>query len=191
MRQRQTELITIIYRNTSLYQQFMYQSKSQLVPDLRRKIKQSSHLLDVTAKMVHLSNLIYFGPAAQIGPRPPLFFEVSRRHTIRHTYKHTRQVSSERVTSLSQRPVPGDEHPCSCIIRTRNLRNHVATELCLRQHGHRATPPVSYVPIFIACETSHYVISSFFISVSSACRDESLQLTRVQNPFSFVTNDKT
>jgi hypothetical protein len=58
-------------------------------------------------------HFFFCGVITQIGPRPPPF-EVSRLHTVRHT----RQDSSERVISSSQRPLPKqhttntrDEHP--------------------------------------------------------------------------------
>jgi len=72
-----------------------------------------------------------------------LTVEVSRSHTIRHTYTQSRYESSELVISSSQRPLltrnttnSRDEHPCPIEIRTRDPRNQAVSDLRLRPHGH-------------------------------------------------------
>ena len=73
-----------------------------------------------------------------------LIHEVSRSHTTTH---HSRQDSSERVISSSQRPLPDNTQHSQqtdihvhCGIRTHNLSRRAATDLRLRPRGHRDRP---------------------------------------------------
>jgi hypothetical protein len=74
--------------------------------------------------------------------------EVSRSHPITHT--HTRQDSSERVISSTQRPLPTqrttntrDEHPCPQRDSNPDPSNEAAADPRLGPRGHRdRLPPV-------------------------------------------------
>ena len=89
---------------------------------------------------------VYFFPVAQqsnsgIGR---LIFEVIT-HSKTHTYTHTRQDSSGRMISSSQRPLPiqqtthiKDEHSChQCEIRFRKPSNETAADLHRISYGHQ------------------------------------------------------
>ena len=69
-----------------------------------------------------------------------LIFEVSRSHTTTH---HSRQDSSGRVISSSQRPLPDNTQHSQRTnihapsgIQTHDLSRRAATDLCLRPRGH-------------------------------------------------------
>ena len=91
----------------------------------------------------HLFSFIYFFPLWRNSPpvgQGLLIHEVSRSHTT--TY-HSRQDSSERVISSSQRPLPDNTQHSQQTdiyapggIRTHNLSRRAAADLHLRPRGH-------------------------------------------------------
>ena len=73
-----------------------------------------------------------------------LLLEVSRSHTMMH---HSREDSSGRVISPSQRPLPDNKQHSQethirapSRIRTHNPSNRVAADMCLRPRGHWGQP---------------------------------------------------
>jgi len=105
-----------------------------------------------SVQFIHLqAPFILCGPTALVGARPPHCSCPNFTNTLTHTHTHihthihthTRQDSSERVISPSQRPLP-TKHTTKVTniltlggIRTRDPSNWAAAGLCLRRQGHR------------------------------------------------------
>ena len=90
---------------------------------------------------VYIALILFFLLARQpqLG-QDPLFHEVTRSHTTTH---HSRQDSSRKVISSSQRPLPDNsqhsiqtEIHASGGIRTHNFSRRAAADLRLRPRGH-------------------------------------------------------